>query len=480
MKISITAKTLLWLFLGIVGINGIIQSFLLPYTTLNNGMGYDGMHYIYRAFDLNYPTDSYHIFRLLPSYIVYFGTKLIGIEPTFETAIRGFQILNLVCHLSVIVLCYYIAQYFTWNNNQSILFYSCFLFNFWIMKHAYYSPVMTDSAALLLATALAYTYFSQKDYGLLGISLISLFVLPLVTFIGTLLYMVPRQYTQKNILKSDIKLPSIIAILFTAFLFYNSYNVVIMKNIRSVYSYSVNADLFWISISTLCISAYLTTRILFNSISINSLWSIVNSINIKRLLFPIVILLTYFFTKSLIINENGLNTNDIFWINGGTYKVFKPLIGWLDHFNMYGLLFILIIIYFKKIILNHEHNPALLLILFIALYFSYSPEARISVSFLPIVCILFINVIDGLSLKDVVLLSIAALLMSKFWYPLDWAVYGADYIINAQIFLNFPTQHYYQFIGLAMSNYTYVIWSIVFIVSTGSIYYYLNCNRQNN
>lgn len=143
---------------------------------VENGFGWDGTTYAAYAqnfwHELQYTHDLYHINRTLPSFVIYYALSILHLNAQSPVIIvKAFSILNSILFIASGYLWFKIAQFKKFNFSiYTIGFISLFI-NYLFLKHNYYDPVLTDTAAVFLGMLSLYCYVHKK-YFFLALSII--------------------------------------------------------------------------------------------------------------------------------------------------------------------------------------------------------------------------------------------------------------------------------------------------------------------
>jgi hypothetical protein len=162
------------------------------------GLGYDGRDWYGRwALDfpgqvLNKGLDSYYVQRWLPSAVVYYGLRLVGVVPATASVIAGFAVLNLACVAAAAVVWFLTANELRLDTPARLLGFVALFGNYVTLKWSVYSPVMTDMPAYLSGLLMLLLFLKRWRVALAGVTLTAAFVWPTALAVGLCLLLFPR------------------------------------------------------------------------------------------------------------------------------------------------------------------------------------------------------------------------------------------------------------------------------------------------
>ncbi len=135
----------------------------------------------------------YHVQRILPSAIIYYVFRLFHVQPTDSHLIVAFIIFNALCITVTGYLFTLIADHLALSVRGKWLGFIGLFFNFAILKHQVYSPILTDTCAYAVGMLMFYFYLTRNDIGLVVSTIIGAFVWPTLLIQGILLLIFFRQ-----------------------------------------------------------------------------------------------------------------------------------------------------------------------------------------------------------------------------------------------------------------------------------------------
>jgi len=166
--------------------------------SVNNGFGWDGMIYAAAAKDfpgqvLGGKLDRYHLQRVLPSGVVHYGLRLLGLSPADDLHIlRGFHVYNLLLLVVGVYAWNGIAVRLGLGPRGTWLGFAAVYANFAVMKMSFYSPVLTDTTALAAGMLLLFGYLAGRTWLVWLTGLLGAFAWPLVLPMALVMLLLPR------------------------------------------------------------------------------------------------------------------------------------------------------------------------------------------------------------------------------------------------------------------------------------------------
>ncbi len=479
---AINQKSIPLLFLGF-GLfhlfSGFFQIHFLPVVGLGSGTGYDGVWYIQKATNLANKVDDYHLFRILPSYLCYYILDFFGIDKNWQKGIVVFQYLNLIGIQGFIWLSFRLIRHLKLGFKEALIYSLLAFFNFNFAREAYYNPVMTDTMAAMFSMGILVAHLERKKFLTIFWALPLMFTFPF----GLLVFLVFNIFKpiDLTLIKSRLK-PVVILIIACAY-FLPSIFWYYYKGRLSVYTFpdSISPILFPI---TLIINGLAFTYFF------SSLWRLfIPETYLKVLkeksfsLTGIAAILIYLAgNKILIFLNNNPNMNElrVFLGNYWTYLNLKPLIGLLDAVQFFGPVVCLVFVHWNKLLnKSAEFGVKHIFVLFAALFLIFLPEARHSLCLLPYLLFLLFTYFDFSQIKTrfIWFLGFSALIVSRYYYPLNWARFPLNHLLFAKetdeaIYQQFPAQHFFMHSGITISHQNYFIFLPLGLLITGLTWWY--------
>ncbi len=434
--------------------------FLGERIALNNGFGWDGV--IYGAYAQNFwallhhTNDIYHINRILPSFIIYCLLKLFHFNTQSPMIIVGaFILFNSFLFILCAILWFKICDYKKWTTNIYWFGFISLFINYMYLKHNFYDPVLTDTAALFLGMLSLFVYI-QKKYLLLAITLIpAYFTWPIsLVLLAPLLLFTHPVIINKPINRTEIISSLLVSMIFIFVCIYLTY---ILDNTKIV-SNSVNIYYPLLPLSILLASLFIYI-VSVNSRLFISLKQFLN-INKRNLLYficsSIISLLIYTWLKFHL--PHYTTDKSIFTIRDLLSvcilgAIAKPGLFFISHLAFWGPVVILIIYYLKKImqISLQEGFGVMLFMMATAVLALNSQTRQIDFNFPFIVYLLCLTIPPRiLTQRSLLIYLFTSLIISKVYYLINVEPLSGS-------ILTFPYQRF------MMNSGTYMNWGGYFV-----------------
>jgi MYXO-CTERM domain-containing protein len=192
---------------------GILIYLIADRTNWSGGLGFDG--YFYGELAKNFPSavfnhghvvapgfgpsggpelngvDSYYIYRIVPSGIVWLGLKVLMLSPTDGHVVGLFSGLNtLMFGLATWCWCRS-AALLGLGDREKLLGATALLINFGVLRTGSWLPVLTDQSALGLGALSFYLWLRGQTIALAVVTFLTCFTWPLQFLVGGILLLLP-------------------------------------------------------------------------------------------------------------------------------------------------------------------------------------------------------------------------------------------------------------------------------------------------
>jgi hypothetical protein len=164
---------------------------------LNDGLGWDGA--IYAGWVGDFPgalregIDAYRIQRVFPAALAHYVLHIFESEISTRHVIRAFGALNILCTVLVALLWCRIARELEISDAGKWLGFAGLIFSFAMTKYASFNPVLTDTTAMAISTAMCYCYLRRWQFRMLAVITLGAFTWPTLIYIGAVLVLFPRR-----------------------------------------------------------------------------------------------------------------------------------------------------------------------------------------------------------------------------------------------------------------------------------------------
>ena len=427
----------------------------------NEGLSTDG--YVFASlvsdFKNSFYFDAYYVHRIFPSLIVRIFFNTFSININNQNIFSAFQILNLV---GITLSCYFLKKIFILFNigcKKQLLGFTLFLINFGIMKFPFYLPVMTDTLALMLGTALLYFYLKNNTIGIIACTIMLAFTWPMGYYQGLLLIAFPinslpfsQPFKWQKSIVHGISVMYII-ILITIFI------IIEKRDIEISFVARIDKNLLPLSIAGIILLYFFFAKIFLNKTLLNvSLFF--NKINYKRLIvsvfvFSIVFIIIHFLNPNPIPTYSTAQT-----LRDPTiYSLIKPLITIVSHTTYFGMVICIVLLFWNSFCKTVSQMgwglvAALGLNLFL---FGITPQSRHLINILPWIIVFLMLTINKYSFSNsfYVVVGILCFITSKIWLSFNNYADYPPMQLDKNGSIGFPHQKLWMNIGPWMNEQMY-------------------------
>ncbi len=429
---------------------------------------------------------DYLLQRTFPLALVHYSLKAAGAEFSNENVIKGFESWNLIYILISLFAWHFILKKLQLSSLLQLLSYVLIYCNFAFLKLNFYYPVLTDTPAFMLMMITLWAWLYNKPIIQLLILVVGAFTWPSFFYLsGVLLFFMPNKEDDLYDEKSKIKLwaTPLMSVLVMVFLYWVFY---IKHNNDGVMSYfegewdaeKINRGMLPLSLVLLMI--YLS-GLFYNLFKLNGkkIINVKNYLKKYHILMGIVLLLLYIGIKLVIKQLQGPDTVSgmkLYIRNAFLRSCTDPLTFLVSNIHYFGIIFILIVLYLKSFVRNVQaHGMGAVIIIAMITIFSINSESRQITYIIPILCYFILPRIKELNLSkgQVAGLIACAVLLSKFWLPLNHGEY-----VNQPT--EFPDQWYFMNMGPWMSHEMYRIFAGTALIISLGVGFIVKSNRESN
>lgn len=418
--------------------------------------------------------DSYNYWQLqhiLPFAMVHVVYVIFGLDLEPIPLLSGMLILNFLFLWLGIYWYTQLSKKMRLSVNLDLFAFVLLFFNFLVLKEAWYNPFSSDMFAFALGIGMANYFLRYEKAKLLLLTLVGIFVSPVLLPIGGFLLLLPGDKLE---MFPDQRPKSVTPVGFTALV------ILVLVILGVVFNRfdSVEASIVYAA-SLVAIAAMVFYMLLQNPVN----WS-KSFAQFRKKIKPekLTALLVLFASAAVILFLlSGTNT---------TIEVGKLVINfWSDllrypfdfitgHLAYFGVLFILILLFFNRFLKEMAKlgmGCTLVVMLFILLFFY--PDSSVLIPFAPLMVVIVIKAIRRFELqtKDLVVVGVINLVLSFFWLPLN--VPGMAEGLELKAYQIFPAQRYFMHYG----NYQNVlVYAVGLLLAVGLlVLFHLGKKRYN-
>jgi hypothetical protein len=421
---------------------------------VGDGMGWDGV--IYGSFAKDFPgqyhagVTYYYLGRLLPSLLLHYALRAMGVARSSGSVIMAFRVLNAVLVIASALLWLRIARSMVLGISGRILGFAGLFLNFSALKMASYYPVLTDVPAFFLGLAMLCAYIENRFWILLVLTALGRFVWPTAIFIGAFMLIAPSRPPME--MRKELRWggrvlaagATLAYVFFTANLVIPNQRIwaAIADLVRPVWPLSLAlAALYllgalWVLVP-LCLSRVFSVR-----------WRDVLG---WRMGIAALVLVGLFAASPRLATRLGteMPSEMVLKLTAWT-SVVMPLEFLLAHIVYFGPVLVLLLVSWRSVAaMMARVGTGLLLGLSLTAVLSLHSESRYLSNLWPMIVPFVAKHFDGrLSRRQLMVLLATGLLFSKVWLLI-----GSP----ASAILDFPAQLYFMNQGPWMSSLSYVI-----------------------
>ena len=186
--------------MGMVGIVGALCAVSIAVGErigINGGQGWDGM--AYTAWGEDFPgrvliehLTRYHSQRVLPSALVYYALRGLGLPTDAGHVITGFQLLDAAMLMLAAALWGQLGAALSWRRTATWAGFVALFAGFANARHALYYPTLTDPTAFALGMLLIWGYATERRWAVWLAGLVGTLTWPALPPVAMVLIVLPR------------------------------------------------------------------------------------------------------------------------------------------------------------------------------------------------------------------------------------------------------------------------------------------------
>jgi hypothetical protein len=447
---------------------------------VNSGFGWDGQIYGGLAKDFYnqlVTLDDYYIQRIMPSAIVYSTLRLLHVPLTDSNIITAFGLCNVLIICLISYIWCLIANELEISVRSKWLGFVALLFNFAILKSAFYMPVATDNFAYAIGILMVYFYLTNRYVLLYLTTVLGIFTWPVAIHMGILLLIFP------NRARGTDDTPRFNFCHLIAFLSALSFFVVAMfiLDCRHIEGYKVKPllSVFNLSLAITSLYVFYGMNIILKNTNIVSFKYWLSNFKISSLFPTLSLIMIHMIATHFAINSGHFRTRNALGAIACS-NLILPGLNFVAHVIYYGPIIIVLAFLwspFCKYINNYGLGLTLCIIM--GFLFSLSAESRQFICFYPLLIPFLIKVIDELKWRnfDYWFIVVLSLLFSKAWLSIDLNVellhkIEGNWIGFNEEFGSFPLQYLFMNSGPFMSYEMYAVQGAI-VLCTGILIYFM-------
>jgi len=415
----------------------------------NSGWGWDGVYYAQQArtdpvvIIKEKQLNKYYAMRILPSFIVYYSSKLFGFslggpvnimsspieyweaqikasEP--QGVILAFYIYNCVLLLLGGWVWFLITKHYKWSYSVSLLSFFIIFMNYQVLKLSIFYPILTDISGMVMGILIFYLYLKDRIFSLIFVSFVGSFMWPTILYTSLLLVMFKvqkQQITDFSFTKFSNIFSGIVSVIMVVLTLYFSYSP---GSFLSCWGFiTQNTKYLILAAPLMALYIFLGLR---KFVDLHYIYSqLKNNLNISRLLLAFLLFLSVKGILHFISNDAPVPFGTLDYLFFACrFGMLMPLWNVVFHTLDFGPGVLLIIFLWKDFVqVVKENGLGLMLFVFLYTFLSMSSESRQYIAGWPIFAILICEVINrrGVSWSFIGWVSILSLMSSRFWLTYD-------------------------------------------------------------
>ena len=422
---------------------------------------------------------QYYVQRIIPSLSIYFATRVLHTQPTTESALFGFKLLNCVLIVGIAIFWCLIAARLRFTVGRTLLGAAALLVNFAVLKHRTYDPALTDTTAFFLGIVMLYCYLSARIIPLVLTILLGAFTWPTILFQGLILVVFPPVKSDDPLKVS--RYPHVLALsigCITALVYLVLASDLVGSGFRIRIGYAYAPALY---LSLALGAAYMLLGVayivpagllLFPRRVAHLFWS-------RRAMLRIGLAAALYYGIRAIQHRfaaPGVNEYPIAkYFSVSVYtSIMYPLAHLVAHIMYFGPILFLTLFYWKRVAAESKKFLGLAMCLLFCLCNSLNAESRGIINFYPMLVLLTVLAIDQghLSRKYLWTFFLCSAVLSKVWLTIGpMNLNGSNVLLDNQLlFMNN---------GPAMSGAMYVVQGTVVLLLGIAFYYHQRLSARS-
>ncbi len=444
----------------------------VPY---NDGAGWDGVFYreVAAGFLQTVEEDgynTYHLQRILPFAILNALYVITGIEINNDSLIKGILIFNFLALLLGIYWYFRIAKKIRASAALETLGFILLFFSFPVLKETWYEPFITDLFALVLGIGQMNYFLRYEKPKLFLVSLIGGFVWPTLWISGLLLLYLPNEKViQQQELHPFHKWYLIPGGLLLG-LFCYAFFAFSEREGKSLWELARNL-ISMAAVLYFLLKVWQESRLKMGA----NVQLFQKKVKPERLIALIMGIIIFYGVVHLMAVGEPTFTAGHFAINLLIRPLQWPFNFLVNHFLYFGLLVPVAILFFPRVFREAgKLGIGFTMVFLLVMLLSLNSESRMVINYVPFILIPLLKAVRRYSIisKDLWILAVGNLLLSKFWYSIN--VHGireAFETFDTSVYMTFPAQRYFQHFGPWQSPWMYLLYGVLFIAALVLVYF---------
>ncbi|MBX2908644.1 MAG: hypothetical protein KF706_03370 [Chitinophagales bacterium] len=433
----------------------------VPQLPSNSGLGWDG----YRYFTLvseglqSSTLDSYLVLRIFPLLLIHIAFKLFGIAFAPASVILAFKIMNTILITCSAWMVRKIFEHYKLSLTSQLIGMVIVFLNYAVLNFTFYYPVMTDTPAFFLSVALFYFFVRGELLNIALVGLMGAFTFPVLLPMALALILFPN----KNIEFVPLKKTSLFVLgcVCCAYVLIMGYYLIFVKQekVDLLYALPLSYGMLPVSFFSIALLYYFMPMVLGNKTFLSSGY-FRSQLSANRLVLVAFVLVAFALVRAAIpVNSTSEYTTLYHQIKVPLFYAFqRPMITVVNHFNYFGSIMLLLILFWKKfaVFISRFGLGIAASVLFVFLVFFMKPESRALIFFFPWLMILISLFLGQYKFGSafyflILLINFAT---AKLWLFFEYDDYSRKLLPDGTI--DFPNQWFFMNLGIWETEYVWL------------------------
>jgi hypothetical protein len=470
---------------AIVLIVCVVQMLVGERIGINGGQGWDGMSYTMWAQDfdavLRTGLTKFHSQRVLPSGVLYYVLRGLGIARTVPHVLTAFAILNTLLLALSAVIWAHLGAVMKWRRAAVWAGFIALFGSFANLRHALYYPALTDPSAFALGLAMTWAYLAQRPLVLWLVAAIATFTWPALPPIAIALLLFPRASVEPELRWDKLqRITAIVVALALTGVFLLIARRYLLEPVPGVgdekFAQWVRRDLLLLTVPGLVLVLGGAWYVLLRQRQLWNARRYLGQLRVRRTLIAIGGIVMIFIARGLWLAALGTQGEGPTWAQflcEHTLSAIRgPLWGLVHHVVYFGPIVLVAALSWRRVAgAAADWGPAALLALALAVAFAAGSNSRQWNHLLPFLVATTVAATHELwTARRVAAFALLTLAWSKLWLHI-----GYD---KAEHWWEFPNQRYFMHHGPYANDTMYVVHAIAAALTAAALWFLLKPGEQ--
>ncbi len=463
---------------------GVASTLWAERVMFGGGFGWDGQLYgawvrdFYQAVVVD-GLPRYYIQRMLPSAVVHYGMRLLGVPRGDAQILLAFDVYQVLLLLLSTYVWTLTARELRLRTPAAWFGYCSLFSSFAILKNTFYNPAQTDTTAFALGLLMFYFFLTDRPLGSLTVLVLGSFAWPTVPYMTALLYVCPRPPAPatpavRPAVPSSATLAAVTSAIALALYVYLV--TVRFSDRMTTFSWGVRIDTAVVYLSVGLVAAYLFVGIR-SAAADDRLFAarrLLAAIRWRRVVVAAAMLGLLDVAQRALAGGRELEwaTPRFFAMYTLMASLTEPLIFVVAHVVYYGPPILLLLLLWQPFCEKAgELGVGFRLFVLANVVLGLNPQSRYQINAVAAFVVVLVWMLDrrGLTYRALLTWLPLCVLYSKVWYPFNTAPQVYDGTMA--ILLRFPLQHYYMNAGPWMSHEMYLVQGGIVLYTAALLYW---------